>query len=756
MNTQQNDEIDIKEIFWIISRYKWMIIFFTIIFGLGSGYYAYFKPNIYKATATVEVGLSQRISSGDILSMATDPGRLNPDTEKAIITSRFLAKKASKEVDRTHHYYTKIKLKQVELYKNSPFRVGMNSGFGIKFYFYPIDEKHYRLVAKDKDWSFDKKLEYDKEIKNKHFHINITKVSKPEASKYTFIIDNPNIINPGNVDVQQTSKYSRILAISYEDNVPLRAKEYVNALAKAYIQQNIEKKTKEASKKLEFIDNQLKYITQNLRASAIKIEDFKKKAKTINLSSKAESIIKTISQKDAKLSEVSMKEEILNNLYNSVKKGKNLESLAIVGLGEGEASLSDMVTKLQDAILKKKLLREDYTEMYPEVRKLTKTIYQLKKIIISTIKNMQKSIQEQKALLQREIDKQQLLLDKLPADERMFGQLKRKFAVNEKIYSYLLEKRSETAIIKASTVSKNRIIDEALSPKKPIKPKRKLIVFIGLIMGFIFGILVAFIRNYLDDTIKNEDDISHLTNVPVVGLIPHMKENADKLSILSSPKSSVAESFRNLRTNLQFMVSYRGAQVIAITSTISGEGKTTLAVNLSAVMSIADKKTIILNLDMRKPTLHEKFDIPNKKGMSSLLSGNATLTEVIQKTKYKNIDVITSGPIPPNPSELIQSPLMEKLIYKLKEHYDVVILDTPPIGLVTDARTLMHLADTSLYVIRVEYSKKEFLKTVNFLASLEEIRSLGIILNDIPLGKKGYGYGYSYGYGYGYYEDDTK
>jgi capsular exopolysaccharide synthesis family protein len=752
-----NDEVDIKEIFWIINRYKWMIIFLVILFGLGSAYYAYFKPNIYKATATVEVGLSQRgYVPQDILSMATDSGRVIPDTEMEIIKSRFVAKIASKSVDRTHHYYTTVKYKNIELYKDSPFRVGMNKGFGIKFDLYPIDDKQYRLVvekAKDSnqtEWSYDKILPYDKEVITPHFHLNILPVKKFTHEKYSFVIDDPKSITPGNVSVRQTSKYSSVLAISFEDNVALRAKEYVNALAHAYIQQNIDKKTKEASKKLDFIDKQLKYITQNLRSSAIKIEDFKKKSKTVSLSTKAETIIKQISEKDAKLSEISMKEEMLSNLYKSVKKGRRLESLVLVGLDKQDSSLVNMIKKLQDAILKKKLLREDYTEMYPEVRKLSKTIAQLKRMIISTIKNMKRGIKEQKILLQKEISKKQKLLNKLPADERMYGQLQRKFAVNEKIYSYLLEKRSATAIIKASTVSKNRIIDEALLPTNPIKPRRTLIVIIGVLFGLIFGIILAFIRNYLDDTIKNEEDITHYTQVPIVGLIPHIKEDADKIAVLTSPKSAVAESLRNLRTNLQFMVSYRGAQVIALTSTISGEGKTTLAVNLGAIMSIANKKTIILNLDMRKPTLHNKFEIPNNHGMSSLLAGNVTLQEVIQNTKYNNLDVITSGPIPPNPSELIQGPFTEKVLSQLKEMYDVVILDTPPIGLVTDARTLMHYADMSLYVIRENYSRKDFIKSVNYLASLNEINSLGIILNDFKINKGGYGYGY----GYGYYEDD--
>ncbi|OYY25783.1 MAG: hypothetical protein B7Y63_09920 [Sulfurovum sp. 35-42-20] len=322
------------------------------------------------------------------------------------------------------------------------------------------------------------------------------------------------------------------------------------------------------------------------------------------------------------------------------------------------------------------------------------------------------------------------------------------------MYSYLLEKRSETAIIKASTVSKNRIIDRALLPEFPIKPKRKLIVLVGLILGLILGIALAFLREFLDDRIKEEEDVTKHTNVPILGNIPHIKESNEKVFVSSSPKSAIAESFRNLRTNLQFMAKGTQGHVIAVTSTVGGEGKTTVCINLGAIMSMSDKKTVILNLDMRKPTLHQRFGLTNEHGMSTLLAGRTKLADAIQHTEYANLDVISSGPVPPNPSELIQSELMEKILEKLREVYDVVILDTPPVGLVTDARTLMHFADTSIYVVRAGYSKKVFLKNVEKISTFKDISGLGILLNDAKMHKNNYGYGY--GYGYGYYEEDKK
>jgi len=750
------DEIDIKEVFRTIYRYRYMIFFFVVLFGAVSSYIAYFKPNIYQASTTVEVGLQKRgYGSNDILSMAVDPGVLNPDTEIEIIKSRFLAKKALEKVDFSHRYFTTRRLREIELYKDSPFKVGMLKGFEVPFTLHGVDKEHYRLVVEDAEdingtkWHYDKVLPYGKEIITRHFHLNVVRKAPLHDASYRFVIHHENRPT-GKLNVSQTSKFSTILKISYEDNVPLRAQEYANALADAYIRQSIEKKTKEATRKLEFIDRQLKKITENLKSSAVKIEEFKKGANTVSLSAKAEVIIKQMSEAEAKLEEISMESEMLNNLYKRIKKGKHLEALSVVGIGSGNEALLEQVRALQEAILKKKILRQDYTEMYPGVIKLTKEIAYLRKTIVETIENLRNSIAEKKHLLEKSIAKYQKQLNMLPADERMYGQLQRKFAVNEKIYSYLLEKRSETAIIKASTVSKNRIIDTALLPDTPIKPKRKLIILVGVILGLIVGIALAFLRNFLDDRIQTEEDVKHLTDVPILGLVPHIKDDPSKLKVFASPKSAVAEAFRNLRTNLQFMVRKDRSHVISVTSTIGGEGKTTVCINLAAIMSITNKKVILLNLDMRKPTLHERFGLSNTQGMSTLLSGSTSLSNVIQKSEYENLDVITSGPVPPNPSELIQGELMEKVMEKLREVYDVIILDTPPIGLVTDARTLMHLSDTSIYILRAGYSKKSFVHSIKELSSLREIHGLGIILNDVKADKHGYGYGY----GYGYYEEE--
>jgi len=770
MNTNQTDidesEIDIKELFNSLYRQKFIILFFIIVSTAIGGYIAYFKPNVYVASTTVEVGVERYGRShdtGDVLNRAMDPGASSSETEMGIIRSRFIADKAAKDVDVLHRYYTTNKFKEYELYKNSPFEVGMIKGYGISFEVYPLNKDMYRLKVEEQvdkyghKWSHSKVHPYGQEVHTKHFHLNVVKRKDFRYDKYRFVVFNPKdrgSIAQRGVSVRQLTKYSALLVISYTDNVALRAKEFTNALAKAYIEQNIEKKNKEATRKLKFVDKQLKRITENLSGSALKIEEFKKSSNTIDLHIKAESVITTLEEKEKELSTIVIEEEMLNRIFEQVQDDETISSIAFDFKDDTGNSLLQIVNKLQNLLIEKQTLRQDYTEMYPEVIKINKNIKHMKNTIINIIKNMKKNIKERKILFEKSIASKQKVLDRLPADERIFGHLNRKFTINEKIYSYLLEKHSETAIIRASTVSKNRILDKALLPSPSVKPKRYIIVLVGLFIGLFLGIAFVLIKNLLNDKIKSEDDITK-SNLPMLGSIPKINSEHNQIKVFSSPKSSVAESFRNLRTNLQFMLGSKDVHIISVTSTVGGEGKTTVCTNLGAIMSMAGKKTIILSLDMRKPTLHTKFKLLNRNGMSTVLSENARLSEVIQKTKYENIDIVASGPIPPNPSELIQSKVMENIIEKLKRTYEVIIFDTPPVGLVTDARILMQHSNTTIYVLRAGYSKKSFLNNIKELSKIDNIKGLSVLLNEVKLEDQKYSYGYSTSYGNGYYEEDN-
>ncbi|MFK5976105.1 MAG: polysaccharide biosynthesis tyrosine autokinase [Sulfurovum sp.] len=751
------DEINFKEIFWTLNRYSSSIIFFIFIFTMAAIIYAYFQPNIYQARATIEIGIENRqTSSGnDVIAMATSSGYISPDTEIAILKSRFLVVKALESIDFRHHYYTTINMKEFELYKKSPFEVILTKGKGLSFEILPNSETDYRVKVGGADrytgleWKYDKIHKYSSKVTHRYFSFVLStkpnQILKNKLYRFKILSTNSAIGSAmGRVSAYTVGKFSSIIAISYTDIVALRAKEFTNALAQAYIDQGVDKKNREASKTLSFVNSQLDKINSNLQNSELNLENFKKNSDSVSLERKAVSISNKLDNVEIDLLKVTIQLGVLESISTNIENGKNLSNISTTGLEiqSGTFSLPSLVNKLQDTTLKLNTLKVDYTDEYPDVKKVKNQIRELKNSITSMIFNMQTNLIEQKRLFEKEIKEYKEIISTMPQDEKLFGRLKRKFVVNEKIYSYLLEKQASVAISKASTVSNNRILDKALLPSSAISPKRQVIVITGFILGLIFAIGFSLLRAFLDDRIKYEHDITKNTDIPILGIIPHIQNSPDTISLHLFPKSIITESFRHLRTNLNFMLKGKDTHTIAITSTVSREGKTTICINLASIMSMANKKTIIVSVDMRKPSIHTKFRVTNDKGMSTLLANHSTLSDVIQKTDYKNLDVITSGPIPPNPTELIQSELMEKILERLKKIYDIIIIDTPPVGLVTDARMLIDLVDTTIYVMRAEYSKKAFLKNIEKISVFRDISGIGILLNDMKDNNQKYGYEY--------------
>ena len=740
------DEISFAKLIEIPLRHKILVISLTIISTIIAAIILYFQPNIYKATSTLEISAkSANPNINDLLATALSQNSQNIDTEIEIIKSHYVAKMALKQVDFINHYYYVNNYKTTEIYsKDAPFSVELKKGVGVKFTIYPKDNNSFILEAKKKGQEdFKTQAKFGEWIKGPYFKIKIDKKGEFKYKKYIFeaisLKEALKYIDK-NLNVKQINPRASIILISFEDNVAKRAKRYVDALASSYIKQSIERKTQEATKRIEFIDKQLKEIMKNLKYSEDRLANYKKKTKIVNLSTKAKSLVESASKLEADLTKISLQREVIQALYNQVSSGRGLESISIVGIGPDGSSLISMVQRLREAIIKKKMLLQDYTNAHPEVIKVTNEIVQLKRSILNSIRNMLKLLQEREAFLRDKLNKANSKISTLPKSEKILTNLQREFLVNEKIYSYLLEKRSEASIIKASTISSNRIIDKAELEDKPVKPKKKLFIIGGALIGFVLGLILAYLRDFLSDKIESREDVEKLTTVPIVGVVPHSDKANGGIIVLNEPKSAIAESFRVLRTNLQFMIKDESG-IISVTSTISGEGKTFASVNLATIISMTGQKTIIVNTDMRKPTLHQRFGLSNHVGLSTYLSGKSLLYEIIQQSQYENLDVISSGPIPPNPSELINSKAFKELLDRLKSVYDMIILDTAPVGLVADARVIMNLCDVNLYILRESYSKKVFIKNINKLKE-EGVKGLGIVYNDVHSNKESYGYGY--------------
>ncbi len=759
------DELDLKDLIKIVFRYKWSITFITLFFTFAAAIFAYYKPNIYQATATLELESEKNLGArGDIVSQALNSGGIsNLDTEKEVIKSRFLVQHVIKKLELNKNIIGVNKYhKKLFFYKNTPLDIKVLEG--------DLSNKVFTIIPKRKN-SFEleipskgikKEYLFGKKIVVGDLSFIIEKKSSrlPDTiKKYIISFNDPKYyadnIRNSSLSVASPSRSASILEIRYIDTIPQRAKDFVDVLTKEYMKQSLQRKTQEATFTLDFVNKQLEIIKKNLERASKNLEQFKQKNKTVDVKESIAQISAKLAEYENQQNILAMKIQGVREVIKQIKKGK-LETLTLAGLGLEDQSIAKLISQLQEAIIAKKELLKNYTPSHPEVTKISARITQLKTIINRSVKNVLSNLLQQKRVIDKKLKALEKKLQTLPKQEQDYIGLERSFLFNEKFYTYLMEKKTETEIKKAATISKNRILDSALLPKHPIKPQRKKIVAIGFILGLILGVTFALVRAFLDNSIKEESDIKEKTNAPILGIIPEYKDAKEqrRLVVLESPKSPVAEAFRNIRTNIEFMLKNRKHNVIAVTSTVAKEGKTSVTANLAGALHLLKKRVLIISLDLRKPTLHKLFDISNTKGVSSYLSGAVSKEEIILKTKYEYIDIIPSGPVPPNPNELIASQELSELIEELKKEYDYVLLDTPPIGLVADTKVIIKHSDLTIYLLKANYSKKEFINLINDLYEHEKT-NLGVVINGVKVSKKGYGYSYGYsygsGYGYGYY-----
>ena len=777
---QRNDEIDLKEVIKTVLRYKYSIILITLILSVGSVVFAYIQPNVYSSSTTIELMEEKKgTNSTDFMLQAFDGGSANVDNELEVFKSRFLAQKAFALLDLNTRYFTEKNFRKTELYKNAPFVVNTEFKddlvYGKTFLVTAVDNDTFNLEIKPESIFsikgilkelnilpyepadkiiYNKNHKFGETIKSEYFTLQIEKLHTFTNAKYEFSY----ITELGlyaqfkqNISVSQISKASTILNLTYQDSSSLRAKEILNSLIKAYIDEEVDQKTKEANLTLEFIDRQLDSINERLQKSETKLESFKEDNKVVGLNEQAMATTTQLSEYEAKLEEVQTELNILSNLQQYINSNQDLTGLTIGSINFADPALGSLVVKLQEEVSQRSSLLVDYTQLHPDVEKSSQNIASLKKAIKATLANNINQLSQRKVSLNGIIGKFNKSISTLPKQERELSRLTRFYSIDEKIYSFLLEKKAETAILKSSTISNSRLLDEAIEINSPIKPKRAMIVLVGIILGLVLGLVWAFLREFMNNTVKNSDEVEKLSSIPMYGIVPDSKKNKKKAAKL------IDEAYRAIRTNLQFLPKHDKSQIIAITSSVSGEGKTTISAKLARIVAQADKKVIVVDLDLRKSSLHNEFNIPNIIGMSNYLTEQNTLEEVTNHIEGTNVDVITTGTLPPNPSELILTDKMKEFVEILKTKYDYIIFDTPPVGLVTDAMILMNYSDIVFMVIRASYTRKEFVKNLNRLSKEHTQHTFGLILNGVEIGEKyGYGYGSNYGYGYGndkYYKD---
>jgi len=791
-HSQANNEekIDLK-IF--IDRYLifWKQILLSIVMFLLIGFlYNRYSTKIYKSSTTLLIKEESNASLGsDDVFEGLDlfGGQKNIKNEIGILESFSLTKKTLEKLNFRTSYYHSGSFKSDDIYKKTPFTVTIDKyqpqSINQKFFIKIVSEDEFILTVnfnniklfdvstetfisnKEYDYNYEGSHKFDEKINTDFFSFTISKndlsLFKEEGwVNYFFVISSYNDLTKNylkSLEVLEIEKDASILKISLEGSNPVKINDFLNKFTELYLATDLDEKNQITSNTIQFINKQLTSISDSLSDVESSLENFKERNPKIELSQKEYGAFYQVEKLEQEKAILELNNKYYISLEDYLIENNNVDNIVAPStMGIDNPLLNNHIVELTKLYTQLDVVGVNSKQEHPLIISIKKQIKSTKEKLIENIENIISSSELTLKDIDSRIVEIESLIGNLPQNERILLNIQRKFNLNENIYNYLLEKRAEASITKASNISDHKVIDmPRLESNLPIKPNTRFIYIFSVLLGVFLPTICISLYFLFNNKIIDKKDIDQITSIPLIGKIMH-NDSGYNLVNINSPKSSIAESFRAIRTNIQYLASDKKEKVICITSSVGGEGKTFVAMNLASIFSIARGKTILIGADMRKPKIFNDFNLSNDKGLSSYLSNQNTKDEVIQKTEFENLDIILSGPIPPNPSELLSLDKMKDFIEELKKTYQHIIIDTPPIGLVTDGLILMKHSDVNIYVVRQNFTTKDMLHNFNETVIKNNVVNMNLIINDISNDKSSYGYGYGYGntYGYGYYTED--
>ena len=558
------------------------------------------------------------------------------------------------------------------------------------------------------------------------------------------------------ISVRSDDKGGSIITLGMQGTNKARMVEYLNSTVEMLIKRQLDSKNQFATNTIAFIDSTLIAMESQLKETGNELKTFRKDKNIYDIEAGGAKFSDKILEFDVAKDEVTRKLSYYNSLKAYLKNSTNYAKLpapSVAGIEDPNIvvnvskliALSTQRSEMAYAVKSEKIFKDFDNQMEA-----------VKNVLLENIATAKASLQYDLAMVSSKINETESTIKQLPEDQQELVKIKRKYDLSDNIYSTFLQKRSEADIVKAANLSDVQFIDPAKDIGGGlIGPKTSVNYILALFLGILVPLIFVFGIFFVNNSIQNTEDISKLTKIPLIGVVGVNKENTN-LAVFDRPKSSLSESFRAIRSSLQFLYKQQnvdGAKTLMITSSVSGEGKTFCSINIATVFALSEKKTVVIGLDLRKPKLATEFNLSNEAGIVNYLIKQKTVDEIINHTHIPFLDVILSGPVPPNPSEMIMSDGMGELIEELKKKYDYIILDTPPVGLVSDALELAQYCDVTLYIVRQNFTKKDMITLLNNRIKRGELNNASIILNGLE-NKAKYGTGYGYGYGYGTYTND--
>ncbi len=744
-----------------LKKWPW-ILGCVAVFLIFAKFYSNSKVDLYRVESTVQVNKTNQIEDPSQLILGRSIyGRNNGKiSDEAIVFKSFpLIRKTLIDLKFDVSYFLINGFRNVEIYDESPVVLNFNREdasnipYGSNFELRLKEQSFIIKAEKQKSGDdFEEEFRYGETIEFNGFNFQLDKSDNFDqfvSFEQSYLIslnsiDKISYAYKSRLNFEEIEPFSSMITMSMKTSVPEKSIAFINTLVQHYIDQNLEDKNTIARNTIDFIDSQLEIISDSLDKRESNLEDFKSDKQITNMSLEGQVLVDKLTEIEAERSQY----EVIQQYYDYLKS--NLVSneepdlthlIAPSAFGIEDDIINDLVRSLIELNLTKSQLIEAGNTKSPLLAQIEVRNKELIKTLKESIDNLSSANKIVLSTLNERISRINLSASNLPSSERKLVNLSRLLKLNENIYLFLMEKRSSAAITMSSNTPDCKVIEPAmLNPMRPISPVRRMIYIVAVLLGTFIPLIVLILYDFLDDTIRSKYDVSSITSIPILGLLPKAKFN-NLSDLVRSPKSSIAESFRMVRTNLTFFQQQEHPFIISVTSSIPKEGKTFCAINLSFVLASAGHKVLLIGCDLRKPRIHEYLKVDSIPGLSNYLAGELLINEIIQKTEISNLNFIPSGSIPPNPSELLSTDRMKKLLGELKETHDYIVLDTPPIGLVADALILAEMSDLNLFVVKEKYSKKEFLERLNELNANGKLKNAGILINDVKdQGSKNYGY----------------
>jgi capsular exopolysaccharide synthesis family protein len=728
--------------------------------------YVYLKTvnDIYKVQSTITLRKEKGMAGMLDMSMVAGLGLSTPSSKEVedeiqILVSKSLTSQMIKELGIETEYFKKDGWKYIELYPSSPIKLLVpncyNDTTKIECIQFEVEKVKVGYEISIRANSFSKTFStnsINSKLPTPYGDFKLVQIgSINDNSSYKicsysvkYLIDRYN----KDIKVASLNKKSNGISIISESSCPKKSEIIINKLVDLYNTDEIIDKNQLATNTAKFIEERLKLISSDLLNEELKVERYKKVNKLTDLESEAGLFLEASSDYEKKLAEIETQLNLVSNIESYIKDNRNQYSTVPLNMGVKDESVLTVMQEYNKALLERMRIMRSSNDKNPVIAQMEMQLKEMRANILLTMSSVKEGLKISKNDLLSKGKQFDSKIKAVPTQERQYIEIKRQQEIKEKLYLYLLQKREENALSLANTVPTAKINDAAYTTNKPIAPRRIILYGIGLILGLFIPIVVLYIIELLNDTISDKKEFKKIIKAPYIGSLI-MSKDTERVVVKEGNTSTLVEMFRLVRTNLQFMLSGKKSPVILVTSSVSGEGKSFISINLSMSLALTSKKVVLVGLDIRNPMLGEYMHISKNKGATLFLSDNSyQLNDIIIPSGFHpNLDVIPAGPIPPNPAELLIDTRLEELIDNLKLTYDYIILDSAPIGMVSDTFLINRVVDNTVYVSRQAYTPREMVELINEVYETKKLNNMSVVFNGVDEASSGFSHGVGYGYG---------